>query len=197
MKYKTAKVIGHPRAGTHYLAKLLNMNFFHEDDYLKLYAGHSYAHVSNLKNRHTAVFYIYRGEADTLRSMWKLRNRFGLVAKNLKEFVTTPCNEMHNVKINSSAIFNNGKSKTEVTQVDSYFANIKLTLPEYLNEHKKYWLAIDNSNFMPVYYDHLIDSFEFEMNDIARFLRSEKTEFIRETSRIGWYDKNEAEKNLS
>ena len=188
MKYKNVKVVGHPRSGSHYLAQLLNINFYHHHDYLTLYAGHSKGHIAWLKQPSTAIIYIYRDNTDTIKSMFKLRDRFGLVAKDIKEFRTKRLSQMHNANIESKAIF---KGKI-VTVVDRYLSTIHLTIDEYLDEHKSYWSK--KASFV-VKYDALLEPhFQPTMLAIADFLGSENGEFIRETKRIGWYDASDEEK---
>lgn len=187
MKYKTAKVISHPRAGSHYLAKLLNANFFHKDSYLELYAGHGSGHLQHLKSPSTAVFYIYRNSEDTIKSMFVLRDRFGLVADNIEEFKTKKLNEMHNKNISSNAVFN-GKS---VTDVDTYFSTIPLTIEEYLKEHREFWYR---PGLFVVNYQALIEDFQQSMGAIAFHLGSDRREFINVTKRVGWYDASDEEK---
>jgi len=190
MKYKTAKVIGHPRSGSHFLAKVLNDNFFHKKDYLKLYAGHSKTHVSQLKYPGTVVFYIHRNNEDTIKSMFILRNRLGLVANTIEEFKSKKLSDMHNKNIISEAICN-GKL---VTEVDTYLSTINLTIEEYLDEHKEFWRQ--KAMFI-INYDALLKDYNKYMQEIATYIGSKRTEFIRETSRMGWYDKDDIKEILS
>lgn len=196
MKYKTAKVIGHPRSGSHYLARLLNINFFHLSDYLPLYAGHSTAHIRHFNDPNTAVFYIYRDNTNTITSMYTMRNRFGLVADSLEEFKNTRLCDMHNVNIKSKAIRNLGTRKEETTIVDTYLKRFDQTPEEYLNAHKKFWLGLKHSNYYVVKYENLLYEFEHTMEMIAWFLESSKHEFVQEEERIGWYDKNDVKKSF-
>ena len=190
MKYKHAKVVSHPRAGSHYLAKLLNINFFNKKSYLDLYAGHAKTHVTHLTVPSTAVFYIYRDNPSTIKSMYVLRDRFGLIADSLEEFKSKKLSNMHSRNIKSKAIFNGEL----ITEVDTYFCNVNLTIEEYLNEHKKFWKP--RANFI-IFYPALIEDFENCMYAINQFLEGDKTEFIRETKRIGWYDAKEDKKIFS
>ena len=197
MNFKEAKVVSHPRAGSHYFAKLLNDNFFNKNNYLELYAGHSSGHMVHLNDTSTAVFYIYRNNTDTLMSMYKLKDRFGIAPKSWEEFLTKPLNELKSNDIVSEAIFNSGKYKKVVTEVDQYLGTFPFTADQFIDEHKKRWLEIERFNYMPVSYDRLKENFYEEMLKIAKFLGSNKTEFSREKQRIGWYDSNEREKNFS
>ena len=40
VKYKTVKLPGHPRSGSHWFNRLIDMNFFDGTDYLRHYGGH-------------------------------------------------------------------------------------------------------------------------------------------------------------
>lgn len=197
MKYKNAKVISHPRAGSHYFAKLLNKNFFHRDNYLELYAGHSSAHKQHLNAPSTVVFYIYRNDEDTLKSMYKLRDRLGLKTRNFETFLTSRLKDMNDRSIKSEAIFNNGKTKKIITAVDSYMGQFSVTPPEYLDIHKAFWMEINRPNFLVVSYDSLINNFTEEMKLVAWFIESDKKEFKNIDQRIGWYDKRYEKKILS
>lgn len=198
MKYKTAKVISHPRAGSHYFTKLLNDNFFHKKDYLELYAGHSNHHVTHLKSPSTAVFYIYRNNVDTLKSIFRMRDRFGIAPGSWGEFLNTPLNELNSTKIVSEAVFNNGEKQKIVTEVDHYLGTHPHKVESFLNLHKVHWIKfIEQPNFMIVSYDHLKEDFQEEMLKVAKFLGTDKTDFTQEKERIGWYDKSEREKNFS
>ena len=188
MKYHTAKVVGHPRSGSHYLAHILNINFFHRENHLALYAGHSKAHKIHLRSPGVAVFYTYRNNYDTICSMYKIRDRLGLKANSLEEFIQSKLSDMNDDNITSNAILNINGNKKVVTDVDHYMGEHDLTPEEYLLKHKAFWLQISADNYMPIFYDLLIADFKGTMLNIAKFLGSDKTVFINETSRVGWYD---------
>lgn len=197
MRFKTAKVISHPRAGSHYLTHLLNINFFNLPNYLPLYAGHSYSHKNLLKNNATAVFYIFRNDLDTIKSMYKLKNRWGLKAGSLKSFKSSTFKSMYNSNTESEVIRNIAGIKENFFGVDSFFSNVNLTPEEYLQEHKNFFLKIYKNNFYPVSYDKLIYNLNEEMLGISEFLESDKIKFITDSNRVGWYDKNDHKKFIS
>jgi hypothetical protein len=142
------------------------------------------------------VFYVYRNNADTLKSIYKLRDRFGLVADNFENFLNTKLSVMGNGSIKSEAVYSSGDNKKIVTQVDSYLRSFDMLPEEYLEEHKKFWLDIKCSNYMVIAYEDLIFNFQDTMYDIAMFLNSNQTVFKNETSKIGWYDKKDKKKNF-
>jgi hypothetical protein len=194
MKYVAAKVISHPRAGSHYFAKLLNDNFFFRKDYLTMYAGHSKAHTAHLRSPGVAVFYIYRNNEDTIKSIFKIRDRFGLVANSIEEFKEKKLCDMRGNRIDSTAIYDNGNTQKVVTKVDTYLPGINMTVEEYLNDHKKFWKT--RAHFI-IYYDALMQDFDNCMYAVNLFLGADKTEFVNETKRIGWYDAKEGGKIFS
>ena len=194
MRFNRAKIVSHPRAGSHYFAKLLNENFFHRKSYLDLYAGHSHSHTTHLRAASTAVFYIYRNNQDTIKSIYKLRDRFGLKADSLEEFVSSYLSDMDDKKIKSEAIYNSGNKKKVITEVDHYLGTHVLTIDSYLDMHKEFWFNLERYNYMIISYDSLMLDFQNTMEHIAKFLGSEKHTFTNELERIGWYDKKDTKK---
>ena len=197
MKYKTAKVVGHQRSGSHYLARLLAINFFDLENYLPLYAGHSPGHAIHLRDKHCAVFYIYRNNFPTLCSMWKIRNRLGLKANSFSEFCNTELSDMCDTSLPVNCIRDTRYDKIEVHEADNYFKHIKMIPVDYLNKHKKMWLNKAGDNLMPIKYEDLINDFDKTMKSIAKFLGSDKKEFINEKTRVGWYDPNDDSKKFA
>jgi len=197
MKYKTAKVIAHPRSGSHYLAQLLNINFFHLPNYLPLYAGHGKHHLAHLKRPDTAVFYVHRNNEDSIKSMFVMRNRLGLVANSLEEFKNTKLSDMRSTNIKSEAIRNIPGIREEIDIVDTYLGQFNSTPGDYLNEHKEFWKSLLRQNYMCISYESLINNFDKTMLTIAKFLGSDKTAFIKDTTRVGWYDRNEPSRKFS
>lgn len=194
MKYRNCKVVSHPRAGSHYLAHLLNINFYHFSNYLSLYAGHSSQHVSWLRQSSTCVIYIHRNIEDSVKSMFKLKNRFGLVCTTLQGFERNTLSDMHYKNIKSCAVVNIGGNKRIVTDVDTALRNIQLTPGQYIQQHHNQWISRVEPNFLPVSYENLTEFFDSTMLHIAQFLGSNKTTFTNETNRIGWYDNSEDKK---
>lgn len=191
MKYSFAKVIGHQRSGSHFFAKTLNDNFFHKENYLDLYTGHSRQHLQWIKHPNMCVFYTYRNTEDSVESMYRMRDRFGLVANSLEEFKTKKIKDMYSRKINANTIFYNGVSEKLITEVDGFLSGINKTVENYLDSEKKFWLYYSCPNYMPVSYDDLMEDYDSTMIRVAQFLGSDKREFTKEKSRIGWYDKSD------
>jgi len=187
MKFETAKVISHPRAGSHYLAWLLNNNFFHKNNYLELYAGHGKEHIKYLERKDTAVFYIHRDIKPTLASMYTLRDRLGLRCDSWEHFLSSKLKDLRCRKTIHRTCYDSGKDKTYVTDTDHYLGRFNLTPKEFLVGHKNYWTRIHSDNYMVISYGALINNFEKEMIVIAKFLGSDKKEFINIEHRIGWY----------
>lgn len=77
-------VYSHPRTGSHYVTALVNVNFFNTDDYMNFYRGHLPFGMSLSprkiveKYSDSKFIYIKRNFDDVARSVFKLRNRFGL-----------------------------------------------------------------------------------------------------------------------
>jgi len=187
MKFNVAKVISHPRAGSHYLAWLLNINFFYKDNYLELYAGHGKVHKRYLKEKEVAVFYVYRDLDPTLLSIYTLRERFGLKCDSWEHFLNTKLRDLNSRKTTPKAYYDSGKDRVYVTDTDHYLGRFDLTPIEFLKEHKDYWTNLRSSNYMVISYETLTNNFEEEMLKIAKFLGSDRKDFINTSRKIGWY----------
>jgi hypothetical protein len=199
MKYKTAKVVGHPRSGTHYLTHLLNVNFFHLKNYLPLYAGHSNHHKQWLTDGNTAVFYMFRNNKDTIQSIYNMKERFGLKANSMEEFLSTKLCDLKDTKQKCNAVRNVPGQYQEFHDSDGYLGSHNQTIEAYLDSHKRKWtnwcMFADNGYI--VRYENLINDFDNTMLNIAKFLKSNKTEFINESYRVGWYNKSDPEKKFA
>ena len=123
--------------------------------------------------------------------MFNLRNRFGLACSTLSAFERNKLSYMHSTKGWSEAVRNIDGNKEVVHDVDTALKNVDLTPGEYIYNHHVEWLDKPNDNFHTVAYENLINNFEPTMLKIAKFLGSDKTEFLNESDRVGWYDVND------
>jgi len=192
MKYKTLKIAGHPRSGTHWINHLIDINFLSGDGYLQYYIGHLWGDTERalryLQNpNQQAVIYIHRNVEDTIDSIYRMRHRFGLNEDNFEKFKTTPMREMFNPDIKVNAIVDNVKSKRCVSEVDTLFWLRKETVGEYINTHRESWMPhLNKPNFKIVSYDDMVDDFQKTMLDMSKFLGVNKTNFKDTDTRVGW-----------
>ena len=197
MKYKVVKIIGHPRSGTHWINRLIDLNFFDGTDYLRHYNGHLWGHQKRAREYFQqsglGVIYTYRNLSDTIKSIYRMRQRFGLDEDDFHKFSTTPMNKMYNPHIKVDVVRNTLKNKDEINKVDRLL-NRRETVSEYIKTHVQSWkVYIAKPNFMMLYYDDLVNDFEKTMLKISEFLESDKTTFKDEKRRVGWWDSQDKE----
>lgn len=193
MKYKTVRIPGHPRSGSHWINHLIDINFFDGSDYIRHYGGHPWGNeqrsLNYLSQPGQAVLYTYRNREDAVNSVYRMRHRFGLDRDNYEEFKNTPMRQMYNPNLKFEAVVNKINKTESVTQVDRLFALRTETIGKYLTAHKQSWKQHEGrANFMFVCYDELVSDFQGTMLKIAKFLGSDKTKFIDEENRVGWHE---------
>jgi hypothetical protein len=195
MKYNSVKVVSHPRSGSHWVMRLIDLNFFDGKNYLKHYGGHPFGHEMRARGyfkRNQAVIYTCRNLDNTAKSIFRMRHRFGLNEDDYEKFLITPMRKMYNNKLKFEAIRDTLTDKIEVTEVDWLFRNRNETVKEYIQKHIDSWsMHVGKPNFIVLPYSSLVNGFENSMLAIAQFLGSNKTKFIDEQKRIGWREKQD------
>ncbi len=196
MKYKTIKIPGHPRSGSHWINRIIDLNFFDGSDYLRHYGGHPWGNGRRapiyLNAPKQAVIYTHRNIEDTVNSIYRMRHRFGLDQDDYEKFSTTPMKRMYNPRLKVDAVRDTIKKTDKITQVDRLLAQRTETVPEYIKKHIHSWREhINKSNFMFLYYDDLANNFEETMLRVAHFLGSNKTQFQDEQKRVGWRERED------
>lgn len=192
MKFKDLKVYSHPRTGSHYAAALISTNFFNEQNYLKFYRGHlPYGMSLNPKrattNSNTAFIYIRRNFNDTAKSIFKLRDRFGLNVPNYDKFMITPYSKMWSGHKEVKVIRETLTDLEKVEGISSFFRNVSMTPKDYHKWHFESWSKIkQQNNIFIISYDKLKEDFNAEMSRLAKFLGSDKTNFINIDKKVGW-----------
>lgn len=76
--------MSYPRSGSHYLARLIDVNFFDGSNYLRHYGNHDIGLIVDRKPKTIKWIYIYRNVEDVIKSMFRIRGRFGL--SNVDDF---------------------------------------------------------------------------------------------------------------
>lgn len=189
MRNNKAKVVGHPRSGSHYFTHLIAINFFDGRDHLQYYGGHVSTKEHHIKTNTTSrYFYIYRNIEDTMKSMFNMRKRFGLDEDSFEIFKERTMVDMFNPSLTVKILVNTGDKITVYTNVDSLFSRQNVTPSEYIAQHQKKWLEFVEKyeNLMAVRYEDLIENFDDTMLKVAKYMGSDKTEFENTTDRIGW-----------
>ena len=196
MKYKTVMIPGHPRSGSHWINRLIDLNFFDGRDYLRHYGGHPWGNgpraTKYLQQKGQAVIYTYRNVDDAVNSIYRMRHRFGLDRDNYEAFCKTPMRQMFNRQLKVVAFRDTVKKQDKITQVDTLFAQRAETVPEYIRKHTNSWkVHLKKPNFMMLCYDDLVSDFQGTMLTVAQLLGSDKTTFVDEQKRVGWREKED------
>ena len=196
MKYRTVKIPGHPRSGSHWINRVIDINFFNGKDYLRHYGGHPWGNepraTKYLSQPKQAVIYTHRNVNDTVDSIYRMRHRFGLDEDDFEQFCITPMSKMYNAKLKVVAVRDTIKKTDHITEVDRLFARRTETVPMYIKKHVHSWREhLNKPNFIIVSYDSLVKDFHGTMLRVAHFLGSKKTEFKDEQKRVGWREKED------
>lgn len=188
MLYKNIKTVGHRRSGTHYITALLSINFLEDENYLKIYEKHKPFHRLNpSNNKDTAFFYIWRNFDDVSRSIYKMRDRFGLNAKSYDDFLLKKYSDMWKPKKSCKVRVDSLNGTKIVTKIGGGLKNINKTPYDFwYNEIETWSKNIILPNVYLISFDDVKNDFQKSMIDIAKFLGSDKTEFKTIDKKIGW-----------
>ena len=92
MKYRDIVSVGHPRSGTHYITALISTNFLNDPDYLKIYGNHGLPPIAC--DPSIAYVHIWREFTEVAKSIYMLKERFGLDIGSYEEFLGTLYKDM-------------------------------------------------------------------------------------------------------
>jgi len=131
------RIYSHPRCGLHWYSEFLWRNLFSHtlDNRLSLIGGHSL----NCEIEDCAVT-IKRKPTDVLRSIWNMRQRFGLNnCDTFLSFIETPyVDQFKHSKHTASKIRTNVPGRAEVvTTIDPFFATERLNPVKFLEAYYK------------------------------------------------------------
>ena len=187
MKYDSIRITGHQRAGTHYIAAIICKNFLNTDNYREYYLNHKLPDV--VKRNNIAYIFTWRNFHDTAKSVFNMRDRFGLQVDDFSTFLKTKYNKMwRNMPFDGIKIrWPDGDVKVNYN-VSGYFKKIKHTPKEWWIRYHKQWAKVERQkpNVIRVDYDMLVNNFQSTMLGIATKLGSDKKEFMNITEKIGW-----------
>lgn len=187
---KSIIVCGHPRSGNHYLASVINKNYFNKKDYTFLLGSHN---VPRSLNRNIKYLYIMRNFDDVAKSVFKIKKRFGLSVDDFDIFLTKKYSEMFDKFIDSSIIFKKNHREKEVSGISDFFGKFDMTPEEFYKWHIGKWESIKskNKNVLLIRYESLIGDFEQSMVRINKFLGFPNKSFLNIKEKVGWYNKLE------
>lgn len=195
---KTVTVSSHPRAGSHWVMRLIDINFFNGANYLKHYGGHPFGDSPRvdqfLTKLNNLTVYVSRDTMHSARSIFKMRNRFGLGVDNFRDFLITPLRDMWNGQLVTTAVRDIITDRTMEYNVDRLFAGLDETVVQYIDRHKLTWERHTClPHFCHLTYDGLVNNFNEEMKKLAHHFDPGRTEFKDETTRVGWRDNKDNE----
>lgn len=188
MRFSKISVCGHRRSGTHYVAALISTNFLKNNNYMNIYEKHKLPEKFKLENKQNAIIVVKRNFKDTAKSIFKMRNRFGLKTDNYINFLNSTYKEMWNpdlkVKIDVVTLTN---KKTVDKVGGGGLKNINKTPKDYWDYYYNKWHACLNyNNVMMVSYEDICNKFEDTMEELASFLGSKNKKFKKIEEKIGW-----------
>lgn len=189
MKFKHLACTGHPRSGTHYITGLISTNFLEDIDYLEIYRNHEFPHMAT--DPATAYFHIWRDFEGIGKSVYLLKERFGLEVDRYEDFLQRRyCDMWH--ENDPNAVLTNVRTLNGSAQfggVSDFFKEADMTPREFWSYYNGLWRdsARENQNIISVKYDDMVTRFEGTMRWIAKRLGSQVTEFKNIKGKIGWW----------
>ncbi len=184
VKLPKIKVYGHPRSGNHYLAALINANWYGEGDHSFLLGTHNIP-KSLPTGRH---IYMMREFTLVAKSIYVIRDRFGLDVDSYEAFLRKPYKAMFNPKMRCRVVADTGKRRM-VTVATDYFKGSNKTPQQFHEWHIAQWrkLAKGNGHVLLVQYEDLMSEFESTMGIIGRFVGLPCDSYINIPTKVGWY----------
>lgn len=166
---KDVSVKGHPRSGTHYLRRVVSLNF-------RVRMSNQNHHGLPSRKNTRKVIYIRRDFEDVAKSIWDLRERFGAGAETFEDFKDTPWKQQfRRFEPSLLELGSHRRRKTKMVKTDAMFKKQSRTPREYHAMHIAAWERCPD--VLIVDYEKLTSSFEEEMSRVAEFLGSDVSEF--------------------
>ena len=189
MKYSGIVCTGHPRSGTHYIAALISINFLGDEDYLKVYRNHELPEI--VQDPNIAYFHIWRDFEGMARSIYVLRERFGLAAGSYEEFLESRYSDMWGIEQTEGVVTNvrtlNGSAR--LSGISDFFRGVDMNPREYWEYYNINWIncAKEKTNIIRVKYDDMLKDFNRTMLHIEMNLHSSVDEFRNIDKKVGWW----------
>lgn len=189
MKYQWILCTGHPRSGTHYITAIMSLNFLDDEDYLNIYRNHELPDI--VTDDHTAYLYIWRRFEDVSKSIYLLKERFGLQVNSYEAFIESRYSHMWRNESPDHVVTHvrTLNQKATLNGVSDFFQEIDMTPAEYWIYYNKKWAACaeKHSNVFGICYDEMVNNFEGTMQSIALKLGSHRRRFKNINRKIGWW----------
>ncbi|EFK05558.1 conserved hypothetical protein [delta proteobacterium NaphS2] len=189
MNYKDIFCTGHPRSGTHYITALISTNFLNDSDYLKIYGNHALPRV--VQHPHVAYIHIWRDFEGVAKSIFVLKERFGLRVANYEAFLQTHYKDMWVEQDPESVVTNvrtlSGRAKY-LGAVD-FFKEVDMTPQGFWEHYNRSWLAAkeETPNIISIKYDDILKNFHGTMDHIGKMLGCDGGHFKNIDRKVGWW----------
>lgn len=189
MKYKSILCTGHPRSGTHYMTALLSVNFLDDTDYFKIYRNHEFPDL--VQDPDIAYVHIWREFEPMAKSIYVLRERFGLYMDSYGQFLKSRYSDMWKMGEPDKVVTNarNLYGRAKIKGISDFFKDANMKPREFWEHYNGVWekSAEENSNVVSVKYDDMVEDFKPTMAYIAARLGSDVTGFKKIERKVGWW----------
>lgn len=189
MKFRGILCTGHPRSGTHYIAALMSVNFLKDEDYLKIYRNHELPRM--VQDPHIAYIYVWRRFEGVARSIYVLKERFGLTVDSFETFLTKHYSEMWAVQDPDQVVTNvkTLQDSGKLTGISDFFEKVDMRPKAYWRYYNRKWAecAKARPNVFGICYDDMVEDFKGTMGDIGSKLGSSLSHFKDIKQKIGWW----------
>lgn len=201
MNYRTVEVKGHQRAGNHYLAYLINENFFELPNFYEFFknGSHKFGNQHSVFQQDVLYIYIYRDFYTTARSLLKIGGRFSigttdindlLFDKKMSDYASDKV--VPNIALDKFTQEAFNKARDSKNRRSSFAFDFKnMSLKEWHTKHVNSWLKIDKPNLTFIKYEDIVNDFDNTMLYIAEKLGSDKTTFKNTKKQVGVIHKDE------
>lgn len=189
LAFQRVRVIGHRRCGTHYVASLIDSNFFDGSDHLRHYAKHKWPEQVDLEDDTVAYVFVWRDFAAIAKSIFRMRTRFGLQVDDFDTFLATRYSDMWSAAGHSAsaATFSTAKGTTVTTMPGRGLSRITMTPRELWESYNRAWLEQSGRpNVIVIPYECLTNNFDFAMLYLATRLGSRRRQFANIADKVGW-----------
>jgi len=123
---------------------------------------------------HLKYIYIYREFGPVSRSVYKIREWFGIKIDSYEKFLNTKYNQMWTKNLKPRVLSEIGGHVS--TRVCIMFRNVEKQPEEYWELHIEHWKNLSDKldNIIIIKYEDLLKNFNIEMDKISTFLIGEK-----------------------
>lgn len=141
-----------------------------------------------MRTPNTLFLYAWRNFKDVAKSMFKMRDRFGLKVSDYSKFLQSRYCDMWSLDVTVKIKINYLTRIEYSDRASGYFRRVEYTPHEFWRLHLKFWVSLQQrySNVLLVCYDDLLKDFDSTMKMIADKLGVHRTGFTNVTERVGW-----------